>query len=108
MFIERYVGANDLAAVIHTGGRTDANQDFTNNQRLLLQAVDKFMGRKLRSSTLNKIDDYSRRAGTALDERPGAPISKTRSAASRPGRRSTRCATWPITWATSAAAARRS
>src|SRR5688572_23510830 len=27
MFIERYVGANDLAAVIHTGGRTDANQD---------------------------------------------------------------------------------
>ncbi|HEX4912993.1 MAG TPA: VWA domain-containing protein, partial [Vicinamibacterales bacterium] len=52
-FIERYIGANDLAAVIHTGGRTDANQDFTNNQRLLLQAVDKFMGRKLRSATLN-------------------------------------------------------
>src|SRR5688572_1248833 len=42
MFIERYVGANDLAAVISTGGRTDASQDFTNNQRLLLQAVDKF------------------------------------------------------------------
>src|SRR5687768_10202399 len=59
MFIERYVGANDLAAVIHSGGRTDANQDFTNSQRLLLQAVDKFMGRKLRSSTMNKIDDYN-------------------------------------------------
>jgi VWFA-related protein len=70
MFIERYVGANDLAAVIHTGGRTDANQDFTNNQRLLLQAVDKFMGRKLRSSTLNKIDDYQRRAGTAVSSDP--------------------------------------
>ncbi|MGH9217864.1 MAG: VWA domain-containing protein [Vicinamibacterales bacterium] len=70
MFIERYVGANDLAAVIHTGGRTDANQDFTNNQRLLLQAVDKFMGRKLRSSTMNKIDDYGRRAGTALASDP--------------------------------------
>jgi VWFA-related protein len=69
-FIERFVGANDLAAVIHTGGRTDANQDFTNNQRLLLQAVDKFMGRKLRSSTLNKIDDYNRRAGTGLESDP--------------------------------------
>lgn len=73
-FIERYVGANDLAAVIHTGGRTDANQDFTNNQRLLLEAVDKFMGRKLRSSTLNKIDDYNRRAGTGLESDPAADL----------------------------------
>ena len=73
-FIERYIGANDLAAVIHTGGRTDANQDFTNNQRLLLQAVDKFMGRKLRSSTLNKIDDYNRRAGTGLESDPAQDL----------------------------------
>jgi VWFA-related protein len=73
-FIERYVGANDLAAVIHTGGRTDANQDFTNNQRLLLRAVDKFMGRKLRSSTLNKIDDYNRRAGTGLESDPAQDL----------------------------------
>jgi VWFA-related protein len=69
-FIERYIGANDLAAVIHTGGRSDANQDFTNSQRLLLQAVDKFMGRKLRSATLNKIDDYNQRAGTGLASDP--------------------------------------
>ena len=73
-FIERYVGANDLAAVVHTGGRSEGNQDFTNNQRLLLQAVDKFMGRKLRSSTLNKIDDYQRRAGTGLDSDPARDI----------------------------------
>lgn len=70
LFIERYVGANDLAAVVQTGGRSDGNQDFTNNQRLLLQAVDRFMGRKLRSSTLNKIDDYQRRAGTGLESDP--------------------------------------
>jgi VWFA-related protein len=70
MFIERYVGANDLAAVVHTGGVSSGNQDFTNSQRLLLQAVDKFMGRKLRSATLNKIDDYSRRAGTGLADDP--------------------------------------
>jgi VWFA-related protein len=73
-FIERYVGANDLAAVVHTGGRSDANQDFTNNQRLLLQAVDKFMGRKLRSSTMNKIDDYNRRAGTGLESDPAQDL----------------------------------
>jgi VWFA-related protein len=74
MFIERYIGANDLAAVIHTGGRSDASQDFTNNQRLLLQAVDKFMGRKLRSSTLNKIDDVSQRAGTGLEGDPARDL----------------------------------
>ena len=73
-FIERYVGANDLAAVVHTGGRSEGNQDFTNNQRLLLQAVDKFMGRKLRSSTLNKIDDYQRRAGTGIESDPARDI----------------------------------
>ena len=63
-FIENYIGSNDMAAVVYTGGRTDAAQDFTTNQRLLLQAVDKFMGRKLRSSTMNKVDDYFRSAGT--------------------------------------------
>src|ERR1044072_1461107 len=51
LFIERYVGANDLAAVVHTSGRTDAGQEFTTSQARLLAAVDKFMGRKLTSST---------------------------------------------------------
>lgn len=74
MFIERYVGANDLAAVVHTAGRSDASQDFTNNQRLLLQAVDKFMGRKLRSSTLNRIDDVNRRAGSGLENDPAQDL----------------------------------
>ena len=55
-FIERYMGTNDVAAVVHTSGRADAAQEFTSNQRLLLAAVDKFSGRKLRSATLNKID----------------------------------------------------
>ena len=47
-FIERNLGANDLMAVIFTGGRTDAAQEFTSNKRLLLASVDQFMGRKLR------------------------------------------------------------
>src|SRR6186713_786851 len=60
-FIERYVGANDLAAVVHTSGRSDAGQEFTTSQSHLLSSVDKFMGRKLNSSTLNMIDDVQRR-----------------------------------------------
>jgi VWFA-related protein len=63
-FIERYVGANDLVAVVHTSGRTDAGQEFTTNQRLLLGAVDRFMGRKLRSATLNRIDQEQRTRDT--------------------------------------------
>jgi VWFA-related protein len=59
-FIERYVGANDLVAVIHTSGRADAGQEFTNSRRLLLAAVDKFMPRKLRSSVAERIDEYNR------------------------------------------------
>src|SRR5436190_16797298 len=54
-FIETGIGANDVAAIAYTG-RNDASQDFTNNPRLLLAAVDKFMGKKLPSATLNKLD----------------------------------------------------
>ena len=65
-FIERNIGANDLAAVVHTSGRQDAGQEFTNNRRLLAEAADKFMGKKLRSATLEKIDQYYSRAGTPM------------------------------------------
>src|SRR4249919_2004745 len=51
-FIERRLGANDLMAVVHTSGSTDSNQEFTNNKRRLLAAVDKTMGRKLDSATI--------------------------------------------------------
>jgi VWFA-related protein len=64
-FIERNLGANDLAAVLHTSGRSDGAQDFTGNRRLLTKAVDTFMGRKLRSPTLNKIDSYNLTRGGA-------------------------------------------
>jgi VWFA-related protein len=73
-FIERYVGANDLAAVVHTSGRSDAGQEFTTSQSRLLRAVDAFMGRKLNSSTLNRIDDVQRRAGTPMAGDPAVDI----------------------------------
>jgi VWFA-related protein len=59
-FIERNLGANDLMAVISTGGRSADAQDFTSNKRLLLASVDKFMGRKLLSPTLSKNEQYFR------------------------------------------------
>lgn len=50
-FIERHLNDGDLAAVVHTSGRTDAGQELTPSRRLLLAAVDKFQGQKLPSIT---------------------------------------------------------
>jgi VWFA-related protein len=63
-FVERYMGANDVAAVVHTSGRVEAAQEFTSNPRLLLAAIDKFMGQKLRSSVLNRIEMEQMTRGT--------------------------------------------
>ena len=84
-FIERNMGANDLAAVVQTSGRTDATQDFTNSRRLLTQAVDKFMGRKLRSAALNKIDNYNMTSGARAWAR-ARPTPSRPSACTRPSR----------------------
>ena len=73
-FIERYVGANDLAAVVHTSGRGDNSQEFTTSQGRLLRAVDRFMGQKLTSSTMNMINDVQRRAGTPMASDPASDI----------------------------------
>jgi VWFA-related protein len=54
-FIENNFGTNDLAAVVFTG-RSGDGQDFTNNPRLLVAAINKFSGRKLRSATLTRIE----------------------------------------------------
>jgi VWFA-related protein len=62
-FIERRLGANDLMAVVHTAGSSDANQEFTSNKKLLLAAVDKTHGRKLDSATANKTNEYNNTRG---------------------------------------------
>ena len=66
------MGANDVAAVVTTGGTTYAAQEFTGNKRLLSAAIDNFMGRGLRSSTLNSVDDYNRMRSspTGVDSAP--------------------------------------
>ena len=60
-FVEKYLGANDTAAVIHTSGRADAAQEFTSNKQLLLASIDKFVGRRMRSLTLERLDSYYQR-----------------------------------------------
>ena len=62
-FIEQAMAANDVAAVVYTSGRGEAGQEFTSNKRLLIASVDRFMGRKLRSKTLERLDAYQRGGG---------------------------------------------
>jgi VWFA-related protein len=67
-FIERNLGANDLMAVIFTGGRADAAQEFTSNKRLLLNAVDRFMGRKLPSPTISRNEQFFRQLDAPIQD----------------------------------------
>jgi VWFA-related protein len=62
-FVERHMGVNDIAAVVHTSGRADAAQDFTSNPRLLLNAIDRFSGRKLRSSFMGRLEQEQQTRG---------------------------------------------
>jgi VWFA-related protein len=57
-FIERYVGANDVVAVVNTSGYGRSMQDFTSNRQLALKAVDAAMGNKAESSTQAALQDY--------------------------------------------------
>ena len=55
---QQHFASNDTAAVVYTSGRRDRAQEFTSDRALLLTSIDKFMGTKLRSSTLDKLDGY--------------------------------------------------
>jgi VWFA-related protein len=60
-FVERHIGANDMAAVVYTSGRSDATQDFTSDRRLLLAAIDRFVGRRLRSAAVETLERHYQR-----------------------------------------------
>src|SRR2546425_530946 len=66
-------GVNDLAAVSIIG-RGDAAQDLTRNRRLLLGAVDKFLGQQPPSATLEKIASYNREVGLGSID-PGGDVA---------------------------------
>ena len=75
-FIERYMGANDVAAIVQTGGAKSTSQEFTSSHERLLRAVNNFMGQKERSATLERIDEYYRTLGTG--RRPGGRAIRTK------------------------------
>jgi VWFA-related protein len=62
-FIEQNFGANDRAAVVFTSGGA---QEFTNSRGLLLQAADRFSGRKLRAEALEMAGRTSRFGDSSL------------------------------------------
>lgn len=83
-FIQRFIGANDTAAIVYTSGRSDVSQEFTNSQRRLLTSVDKFMGRKLRSSTLERFEEEARTRGTRQQgDRIDDPLDQERAYTAR-------------------------
>lgn len=55
-FVSRYMGANDLGAVVHIGNPS-AGQEFTSSKSLLYSSIDRFTGLKLRSAALNTLAD---------------------------------------------------
>jgi VWFA-related protein len=73
-FIDTYMADNDLAAVVHTSGKSDAAQEFTSNKRRLDAAVDRFVGQALESLTLSRQAAYQRQQSLP----PGAAGSGTR------------------------------
>jgi VWFA-related protein len=73
-FIEQHLGGNDLMAVVHTAGATDANQEFTASKRLLLAAVDRTVGRKVPSATIGRTEQALRDSGIGRRD-PGDPVT---------------------------------
>jgi len=62
-FVERYIAANDVVAVVNTSGYSKAMQDFTSNRALALRAIDASMGNKADSATSAALQDYNMNAG---------------------------------------------
>lgn len=57
-FVQRYVGTNDVVAVVNTSGFGKGMQDFTSNRVLALRAIDAAMGIKVDSATSAALADY--------------------------------------------------
>jgi VWFA-related protein len=67
-FVLEKLGPDDQAAVIPASGSRRGSQDFTQNRRLLLEAIDSFQGQKLPSATLNRVDTRARELDVAPDD----------------------------------------
>ena len=54
-FIQQFLDEGDLAAIVCTSGRDEAEQELTGSRAALLEAIDKFFGRKLPSPGAEKL-----------------------------------------------------
>ena len=77
-FVERYLGANDVAAIVQTGGAKATSQEFTSSRPRLMRAIDNFMGQKERSPTFGQIEDYNRMRNMGLSGTPRDPNEQVR------------------------------
>ena len=59
-FIGRYVQPGDLVAVTTTGGMAGTSQAFTEDMSLVGRAVDRFVGKKVRSAAVEKLEQAYR------------------------------------------------
>jgi VWFA-related protein len=74
-FIDQYLGANDLAAVVYTSGRQESGQELTNSRQLLKAAIDRFQGQKLPSAGAEKLAIHLRDSANQLDPDTGDPAT---------------------------------
>jgi len=75
-FVLEKLGPDDQAAVVVTSGLLRASQDFTQNRRLLIDAIDNFVGQKLPSAGVTRNERMSRQmdaSGRPTDD-AGDPI----------------------------------
>ena len=59
-FVLEKLGPDDQAAIVVTSGLTRASQDFTQNRRLLVEAIDNFVGQKMPSAGVARNESKSR------------------------------------------------
>lgn len=76
-FVLEKLGPDDQAAVVVTSGLTRASQDFTQNRRLLVEAIENFVGQKMPSAGVARNESKSRdmdSQGQPIDD-AGDPIT---------------------------------
>jgi VWFA-related protein len=66
-FLNIAVSAADSIALVFTSGASRGGQDFTSDRRLVLGALDRFRGQKLRSATVERLQDPRLNFGGVVD-----------------------------------------
>ena len=66
-FIDTVVSAADSVATVFTSGANGGGQELTPDRRLVLAAVDRFRGQKLRSATVERLQDPRLNIGGFVD-----------------------------------------